>query len=297
LMDVISGAMGAFLIIMIILARYYVFDPEVTQNVDELKLRLDAAVEGLNKIRGGTEEIFDETIKSRSGASTRGLEGGNALDQIEALSRGIRQDVDRVNNQLGEVQSQLNQVEEELQEKSAQLTRAEERIKVLERRNAFVVQALYTCEDDVDLFIESNREYAGNDDPPPPFDPRVERGQGFTGDNSLVYSGGPAAEIQMVGEAISDTKYKIFVNLGYPPAANANCAVRVNALGDGDFWERAGSTTLTAQNPFDFMGVVSVDKDQKISFAAPTDAERKAELAIVRQRLANTPAPNTEDKK
>ena len=291
LMDVISGAMGAFLIIMVILARYYVFDPNVKQNTDDLRIRLDAAISGLNRIRGGTEQIFSELIESDTGATTTGLATGDALAQIEALSQGITQDIARVNNQLGVAQAQINDLEEELQEKSAQIKRAEERIAELEQRNPLVVQAMAACPQDVELFIESDRVGSASGEQGVPFDPRYDRVQGFTGDNGLTFTGGPSAEIRMVGKAIRGTSYKLFVHLQYPPLPDAGCEVWLHVLGWGDFWARAGETTLTPDRPFDFMGTVRVDDDMKFSYSEPTAEEREAELAVVRERMATTPGP------
>ncbi|HNR76909.1 MAG TPA: hypothetical protein PKM48_07240 [Parvularculaceae bacterium] len=294
LMDVISGAMGAFLIIMIILARYYVFDPEVSQNVDELKLRLDAAVKGLNSIRGGTEEIFDELIKSDRGARTEGLESGEAIEQIEALSRGIREDVDRVNFQLGEVQGQLKEVEKDLQEKSAQLTRAEDRMKELEKRNPLAATIFWGCAANVNLFIESDRTFVGSDLPDVFFDPRVVRYQNFLGDAGSDFSSGPGADTSMIGEAVSGTNYKIFVYLAPPAPADAECWVTGSIIGYRSFFANLPKTTLTAAAPYDYLGAVSVGDDYKFSFAAPGEADRGKELNAVRERMAATPIPKTE---
>ncbi len=294
LMDVISGAMGAFLIIMVILARYYVFDPNVKQDAEDLRIRLDAAISGLNRIRGGTEQIFSKLIKSKSGATTSGLATGDALAEIEALSQGVSQDIDRVNAQLGYAQGQINGLEEELQEKSAQIERAEERIDELERRNPFVVATLYTCRQDVDLFIESDRIFDKSGEPAWKFDPRYNRRQGFADDNGLEFSRGPGSDTEMVGQAVRSTNYKIFVNLSYPLPEVAKCDVWLYAFGRQGFWVKAGNTTLTAERPFDFIGTVRVDQDYKFSYAEATAEEREAELAIVRNRIATTPGPAEE---
>ncbi|MCB0360108.1 MAG: hypothetical protein KDD44_10740, partial [Bdellovibrionales bacterium] len=51
MMDVISGAMGAFLIIMIGLARYYNSDPTSTQTVQQMNQQLQEAKEIIDEMK------------------------------------------------------------------------------------------------------------------------------------------------------------------------------------------------------------------------------------------------------
>lgn len=288
LMDVICGAMGAFLIIMIILARYYVFDPNVTQDVDELRLRLDAAVQGLNRIRGGTEGIITELI-DEADSTTRTLGAGETIDEIEALTRGIRGDVDLVRGQLGAVQAEANRLEVDLQEKTAQLKRATETIADLKKRNPFVVASKWACTVDVDIFIESDRVSATTNNTSAPFDPRIRGEIAFRGDIASDGHTGASHEMSMISETPVDTHYKVFVRAA--PEPGMNCAVLTHAMG-ANFFANLPNATLTESDYFDYLGVVSVDGDYKITFDAPGDPERAAELSAIRERIARTPAPS-----
>ncbi|MEE2691248.1 MAG: hypothetical protein VX640_06900 [Pseudomonadota bacterium] len=295
LMDVICGAMGAFLIIMIILARYYVFDPNVTSDMDELRLRLDAAVQGLNRIRGGTEGIITELI-DEADASTRGLgAAGDTIEQIEALTQGIRGDVDLVRGQLGAVQAEANRFERELQEKSAQLKRAEERIDALEMRHALIVSIEWDCPYDVDLFVESDRIGLEDSKAKPAFDPRVRRSNLFKGDAVSDAHRGPTAEMMLVGDTPKDTRYKVFVNLRQPAAADAECRVGGHALGYEGYFQLLPWTTLTASDYFDYLGVFSVDERYAVAFETANPKTRDAEIGAVKDRMATTPAPKAEE--
>ncbi len=288
LMDVICGAMGAFLIIMIILARYYVFDPNVTQDVDELRLRLDAAVAGLNRIRGGTEEIITELI-DEADTSTKGLGASETVDQIEALTKGIRGDVDLVRGQLGAVQAEANRLEKDLQEKGAQLKRATEMISDLEKRNPFVVASKWVCTVDVDIFVESDRVSATTNKPSAPFDPRIRGEVAFRGDIASDGHTGASHEMAMISETPVDSHYKVFVRAA--PEPGMTCEVLTHAMG-ANFFANLPNATLTESDYFDYLGVVSVDGDYKIAFLAPSEAERAAELRAVRERVQRTPPPS-----
>jgi hypothetical protein len=290
LMDVISGAMGAFLIIMVILARYYVFDPTTSEQADELRLKLDAAVEGLASIRGGTERIFDELIISERGAATQGLAGGDGVDQIEALTRGIAEDVDRVNAQLETAHLQLNQLEEELQQKSSQLERAQELADKLEGRVPLVVAANWGCDADVDLMVESDRVSAEDGTPGAQFDPRQRVAQNFRGDAANDWSGGAGGEIQLVSEMFSGNRFKVFVNL-YDPEAGDSCEVVGYAVGYDNYYADTGRTVLTPAHPFELLGVFTVGDDLGLAYAPATPEQQQAERAAVEARIAATPPP------
>ena len=128
LMDVISGAMGAFLIIMVLLAQFYEFDPETGEKVDDLREPLDAAIAGLSDIRSGVATIFDDLIESQRGAESANAVASREAAGIEALSRAVASDIERVTNHLAAVHEKTNLLERELQEKTAQIQRGEERL-------------------------------------------------------------------------------------------------------------------------------------------------------------------------
>jgi len=106
MMDVISGAMGAFLIIMVVLARYYKSDPAVSQSVEELGAQIQHAVEKLDRAEqdlgaGLTNNIPDlrklleEARFSLEDAEHRLLDLkeklGQAASQIERLNKAVQE--------------------------------------------------------------------------------------------------------------------------------------------------------------------------------------------------------------
>ncbi len=296
LMDVISGAMGAFLIIMVILAQYYESDPKTSEDADELRRRLDAAIAGLAEIRAGTEEIFAELINSDRGAATGGLSGAISAADIGALGRGVAEDVDRVASHLANVHEDLNAMERDLQEKSAQVSRLQEQQAKLQNRRALVVAASWECSANVDLFVESDRTFVSTDKRGVFFDPRARRQQNFAGDiSSDTMNAG--AEMSLVSETPLATTYKIYVNLLNAPDT-AECRVITHAMGYGAFFAVMPTTTLSAAAPFDYLGSIGVGEgaDLEFSFEAPSDNERDAELSAVRKRVASTPPPEPEMK-
>ena len=100
LMDVISGAMGAFLIVVVILARYRAIDQE--NDPEKLRPRLNAAMQALANASVGTEKIFRDLIDRRETPNTRGLSRGETVPEITALGGALRHDIDKIRNHFGE---------------------------------------------------------------------------------------------------------------------------------------------------------------------------------------------------
>ncbi len=290
LMDVISGAMGSFLIVMVILAQYYVLDPDTTEDVDEMRAKLNAAIAGLAEIRDGTEGIFSDLIDSRDGATTAGIDGSDTAGGIEELGRAISADIERVENHLASVHAEANRLESELQQSAAQLSRAQGLIERLEMRRPLVVAAQWDCDANVDLFLESDRVSVQTDQPGAMFDPRVRGQQRFTGDITSDTSRGPGAEMSLVSETPGGSRYKVYVNLMAGPP-DAVCAVVTHAISYSGFFVAPPTSLLSFEQPFDYLGAFTVDEAFQIAFSKPTPEERAAEIAAVRKRIAVTPAP------
>lgn len=96
LMDVISGAMGAFLIVVVILARYRAVDQ--ANDPEKLRPRLDAAMHALATARAGTEKTFKNEFVAKIKPTTLGLSGGETVPEITALGRALRDDIDTIDN-------------------------------------------------------------------------------------------------------------------------------------------------------------------------------------------------------
>ena len=98
LMDVISGAMGAFLIVTVILARFHAVDQEKYKDPEKLRKRLDAAMHALAVARVGTEETIKDRFTLGTKPKTLGLSGGETVPEIMALGRALRADIDTIND-------------------------------------------------------------------------------------------------------------------------------------------------------------------------------------------------------
>lgn len=295
LMDVISGAMGAFLIIMVLLTQFYVFDPETSEEVDDLREPLDAAIAGLSDIKSGVAAIFADLIESQQGAESADAAVSPEAGDIESLSRAVASDIERVTNHLAAVHEKTNLLERELQEKTAQIQRGEQRLDRLEIRQPIVVAAYWDCNANIDLFLESDRVSLDKGERNAVFDPRVRQQQNFTGDISSDTQEGPAAEMSMVSETPPSTHYKIFVSLMAGPS-DAECAVVTHAMGSTGFFAVPPAATLTFAEPFDYLGAITVSEDRKIAYKEPGAAERSEELALIRRRVATTPPPTSATK-
>jgi hypothetical protein len=102
LMDVISGAMGAFLIVAVMLARFSAVDQEKHKDSEKLRARLDAAMQALADVRAGTEKTFAQDYVKNVKPKTLGLSAGETVAEITALGRALRTDIDRIDGGLAE---------------------------------------------------------------------------------------------------------------------------------------------------------------------------------------------------
>ncbi|MDA7948924.1 MAG: hypothetical protein MPJ78_15790 [Hyphomicrobiaceae bacterium] len=94
LMDVISGAMGAFLIVMVLQARFRTVEEGV--DPEKLRPRLDAAMQALANIRAGTERTIADRFVAKVKPRTLGLSGGETVPEITALDNALRADIESI---------------------------------------------------------------------------------------------------------------------------------------------------------------------------------------------------------
>lgn len=147
MMDVVTGAMGAFLIVMVVLARYYDADPANREKVQALTAELSAARDRLRDI---------DTALRQSG-----VESGDA---VSALTRA-RRNLDEAEKGADDLREQLDQAE-------AELERKDELIDTLSSRRAFTVTSHWTCPGaDIDIYVWDTQLAARDNKPAPILDP------------------------------------------------------------------------------------------------------------------------------
>ena len=142
MMDVISSAMGAFLIIMVVLARFYESDPSNSESVAELRRELQQAITEVDELASFADEESDDKLEklidllraSLLSANNRLLDLQDRLNQatsqLERL-RGVIVELELSIEQLQETRQQdeyVRQLKEQLDEAYAELERLRELI-------------------------------------------------------------------------------------------------------------------------------------------------------------------------
>ncbi|MCP5433142.1 MAG: hypothetical protein H6923_07720 [Alphaproteobacteria bacterium] len=255
MMDVISGAMGAFLIIMIVLARYYNSDPGNKENVEAIKAELQSVQARLKEI----ESSFRRA----------GIESSDITRAVSEAGREVK----KAESDLDKLREQLDQAEQEIE-------RLKEQQKSLLQRRAFAVSVNWACPGaDIDLYLWDTQK--GVDGSlPEPMDPRREQNSKWAGDLRAEWDDGPP-EMWIVTSSVAQTQYKVYVKLLNADAIGS-CQVVTNVLHAKS--GRRYVSTLSAANPWQYVSrVVQTTTDDGADFTIedPSAADVAAEKSAI----------------
>jgi hypothetical protein len=260
MMDVITGAMGAFLIVMVVLARYYESDPGNRQKVDALKAELAEARDRLRDI----DLAFQRT-------------GQTSGDVTQALNRA-RRNLNAAERDLEKLREQLDQAKQELERK-------DKTIRELDDRRAFVVFSGWPCKNvDVDIYVWDSQRAEKDKSPTPPFDPTKKQGSRWPDDFHVDWET-TGADSWIVSSAVDGAEFKIYLRLVNPAAVTRPCQVNskiIHASGASSF-----VTTLSKSDPWALIGRVRQDSSKKFSYFKVeriTPAEQEAEKRAISRR-------------
>lgn len=120
MMAVITKAMGAFLVLMILLLPYYTGDTKSQQTVDETRQRIDAAKAGLDsavdKLKKGrlTDAEIDDLLKSLMLARDELVEAQNLIAQLRIKIDQMASQINRLEQQNAALQTQVAQLQSEM---------------------------------------------------------------------------------------------------------------------------------------------------------------------------------------
>lgn len=270
MLDMISGAMGAFLIIMIILARYYSSDPTASESVAALREDLRKAVEAIQKMPLQAQAEFSMPLEELMDALGRVQDLKARLDQAKSQIDRLRDD----NALLKDDNRHLQSDNQGLRNENAAL---DDRNASLETRHSFAYQVWWNCPgQEVDIFIEDTRV---NDDGAraPVYDPLVDQGTFWSKDAYLDDDDELGSEVWLVRQTQRDTTYKVLYRLGKPAAPGTSCVVQ-GAVYNWTGVVGVPSVTLSATVPWVLVAVlkdVSADDNFEIEIATPELQERE----------------------
>jgi len=258
MMDVITGAMGAFLIVMVVLARYYESDPENRENVDALKAELSAARDRLRDI--------DLAVRQT---------GENTQNIVDALNRA--------NKNLRDAELSADRLREQLDQAKQEIRRQEEALKGMSKKRGFSVASFWTCEDtDVDIYVWDTQHAASDQSPAPDFDPAKEQNSNWNTDFRADWETN-GAETWYVGSSVNGTTHKVYIKLVDPDAVTEPCTVQTTITHGAE--ARKYERTLSSSEPWTYLARVEQKDDLEFgdfeiitSSEEEKEAERKAVL-------------------
>jgi len=272
MMDVISGAMGAFLIIMVILMRYYKEDADVTAQREAAQKQID-----------DIQRQIDEAIKQLQ--DTTDIDVAELLRRLEEVKRQLadaRREVTRLSNDLQAARNRVNQLQaqnEELQRENEILKRR------VELNEPFVVQADWTSAVpvDVDVHIESSIQSDKNEILA--FDPRVRYLPMFRGDMRVDDDSFSGPDVWVINGTRSGATYKIFVYMHAPPPTHPD--TRVSTLyATGRFKVSLETVTLSGSKSWEFVGLLRTEESGRTIVVPTSDADRARIRAEVEARIS-----------
>jgi len=277
MMDVISGAMGAFLIIMVILMRYYKDDEDVAaqreaaqKQMDEMERKIQEAIE---QLQATTDVDVEELLRK--------------LEELKHQVAEARREVTRLSNDLQAARNRVNQ----LQQRNDELERENE---VLKRRveiaDTFVVQSTWQSATpvDVDVFIESTIQTDKNE--LLLFDPRAKYPAKFRGDLRSDDDTTVGPDIWVINGARSNVSYKVFAYLHSTPPGLGEVSVTTQ-FANNSFKRFMDPVTLSGAKTFELVGVLRTDDKGWTSVQPVTDADRASEQQAVNARMRATTQP------
>lgn len=258
MMDVITGAMGAFLIVMIVLARYYNADPGNKENIEAIQAELDSAQARLRQIEAQFRKV-----------------GIDSTDIPSAIREATKD--------LSSAQKKTDALNDQLDQASAEIERLEETIRDLQKRRSFSVSASWNCPGaDVDVYVWDS-QISVDGEPTSPFDPAKEQWPHWTSDERGAWDN-EDSEVWLVTEALLEHEFKVFVNVRNMAEFKQRCVVKTAILhGQGGLLY---TSYLSPSLPWDYISKVEPvrresEKDPQFKISTPSDDEKAAERAKV----------------
>lgn len=285
MMDVISGAMGAFLIIMVVLMRYYKEDGDIAIQREQMERLLDEIQRQVDEAMEQLQMSTDVDVKDLM----------QRLQILKSQLEHARREVQRMSNDLQAARNRVNQLRAENQQLQAEKQSLEDENRVLNNRLAwrrpFGVLATWhsSTSVDVDLEFEINSKFTDRDDLAY-FDPDGKLPM-LTGQLGINATGSSNSEFACVRDSWPGAEFKIYVVLRREPAL-ATTSITVTADGD-DMFKNFESVQLDANKRWEFIGVLKTDDTGKTTAEEATQAQRDADRRNVELRMRNKKPANT----
>lgn len=142
LMAVVTKAMGAFLVLMVLLLPYYTPDPQSRESMEELTRMLSAIKSKVNEVarKLGPEESKSPSAKSLQAAIDELAKAADMLPKMEGM-------LNKANAENERLREQNRQTEAELEDVKKQMRENEEKVAAAKSRSIMVTAFATGCED------------------------------------------------------------------------------------------------------------------------------------------------------
>ncbi len=267
MMDVISGAMGAFLIILIVLARYYEGSPENSESVAKLQRELKKAQEKIEQV----EKMFREAGSD--------VDVERVLRELSEAKRAIED----ANRRMADLRDRLDQataMKNRYQKENEKLSKRNNR---LEWRTPYLIDVWFECTGiDVNLYLYTQVKGEGGN-AQPYFDPNIKQTDFWSGDEYVDDPSGPGSDIWMIRDVPGGNSYKLYY---YLPGADANtkdCKVGGGIFGAKIADHKLPDLVLNGKKTWELVGFINYPEegDYNVAFTEATSEQRAKEREIV----------------
>jgi len=323
LMDAISGAMGAFLIIMLLLARYYEADPTSGRKAEELQQELEQAQKQLEDLRQRMEGLgeYDDlrpqlmlALADLDQARRRAAQLRTSLDEASAEIMRLKKLLDQLDRvhpfvvmvhwecapapqhpKMTEEQfeqlAEARDLPEDAKQRFKEMLISQGRLVATEEETTSPVDTKVTREDDdVAIYLWSNA-VTSEKKPMPPFEPGQMKKAFFDGDAFIPSEWVKNTLAWFVKVTSPGSEDKLYVTL-----TRFREHIRPCVLG-GAIYSAKGpklfqvpEVTLTDRQRWLFVGTVKHLEDGAIEFKVASSEERQRERQAVEERLRGAKA-------
>lgn len=278
MMDVISGAMGAFLIIMVILMRYYKEDDVVTAQREAVQKQLE-----------DIQRKIDEAIERMQ--ATTDVDVKDLLKRFQELQEQLTDARQQVNQLSDDLQAARNRADAAL-DRNDQLAQENSRLEsekslirpfmvIAQWNSAKVVNVNVSLEPSVTT-TKGERFY---------FNPASTSQKMFRGDLHWDGVGTNGTDVWMFRETRHETTFKVYIAL-YPESDGlVPASVRVYTYGDSMSYSYE-TIELSAQKQWELVGILTTDNTGKTTARNVSEEERRRDRSEVESRVRKSASEN-----
>lgn len=275
MMDVISGAMGAFLIIMVILMRYYKEDEDIAAQREQLEQRLADLQQQVDDARQQlllTTELDVEDLLRR-------------LELMRSQLASVQRKASHLSNDLQAARQHADQLRRHNDQLTGENTDLNQRLRF---RQPFLVVANWQSANVVDVNVTLEASIRNDKGQILYSDPRSAQQRAFEGDFRLNGTGTAGTDIWVARDTQPDAVFKVYVSLHKEDQPLSPTAVTVVARGT-DLFHPFTPVELTPQKTWELVGTVKIDASGKASAQTASEQERLADRDEVAKRLSREP--------